>query len=152
MRRRTLVTATRERRRRNVTPTCLHVRLLAEVDDDSPAKVGVFIFHLRDQNKEPINEAFTRIIIVVSLCVCVCVTLYLDKPPGLQEGEAVFGFVDERLDLITQFGQLLSDFIVSEHTLFIRDLNFVVLLFILLHFCREKNQHYEKDDMKYSRC
>lgn len=64
--------------------------------------------------------------------------LYLDKSPRLQEGQAVFGFVDELLYLFTQFGQLLSDFKVSDHTFFIGNLNGVVLLLILLDFCTEK--------------
>lgn len=63
---------------------------------------------------------------------------YLDKSPGLQEGQAVFGFVDKLLYLFAQFGQLLSDFKISDHALFIGNLDGVVLLLILLNFCTEK--------------
>lgn len=73
--------------------------------------------------------------------------LYLDKSPRLQERQAVFGFVDEFLYLFTQFGQLLSDFKVSDHALFIGNLNDMILLLILLYFCTEKekrkNQRYD---------
>lgn len=72
------------------------------------------------------------------MCVSVCVKLYLDKSPRLQEGQAIFGFVDELLYLFAQFGQLLSDFKVGDNALLIRDLNGMVLLLQLLYFCTEK--------------
>ncbi len=65
--------------------------------------------------------------------------IYLDKTPRLQEGQAVFGFVDELLYLFAQFGQLLSDFIVGDHGLFIGNLNGMILLLILFYFCTEKS-------------
>lgn len=73
---------------------------------------------------------------------------YLDKSPRLQEGQAVFGFVDEFLYLFPKFGQLLSDFKVSDHGFFVGNLNSVVLLLILLYFCTDKkNQQYgERSD------
>lgn len=67
-----------------------------------------------------------------------CVKRYLDKSPRLQEGQAVLGFVDEFLYLFPKFGQLLSDFKVSDHGLFVGNLNSVVLLLILLYFCTDK--------------
>lgn len=62
----------------------------------------------------------------------------LDKSPRLQERQAVLGFLGEFLDLFAQFGQLLSDFKVSDDTLFIGDLYGVILLLVPLYFCREK--------------
>lgn len=72
--------------------------------------------------------------------------LYLDKSPRLQERQAVFGFVDEFLYLFTQFGQLLSDFKVSDYALFIGNLNDMILLLILLYFCTEKDKKNQRYD------
>lgn len=64
--------------------------------------------------------------------MCKCVKTYLDKAPRLQEGQAVFGFMDKLLYLFTKLSQLLSDFKVRGNTLLIRDLNGMVLLLQLL--------------------
>lgn len=59
----------------------------------------------------------------------------LDKAPGLQERQAVFGLVDELLDFLSQLGQLLADLEVGDHALLVGDLDRVVLLLQLLYSC-----------------
>ena len=79
--------------------------------------------------------------------------LYLDEPPRLQEGQAVLGPVDKLLDLFAEFGQLLSDFKVGDHTLLVGNLNAVILFFIFLYSCKQQRlavglkTHTKKENM-----
>lgn len=54
--------------------------------------------------------------------------------------------MDELLDFFTQFGQLLSDLKVSDHTLFIGNFNSVVLLLQFLNFCLKKKKKDQNSD------
>lgn len=71
----------------------------------------------------------------------------LDQSSRLEEGKAVFWFVDELLYLLAQFGQLLADLIVGHHTLLVGDLYGVVHLFQLRHICghQKKGSHTQRN-------
>lgn len=79
-----------------------------------------------------------------------CRELYLHQASGLQERQAILWFVDKLLNLFAQFGQLLPDLEVGDHTLLVGDLDGVILLLILLDFCTEniekKNEKKNEND------